>query len=127
CEEWTYSGYPIWYFSHALPWRAAALAAAVAFGFGHAYQGARGVAVGVVLGAFLAGVYFLTGSLFASMVSHALMDLHTGDLAWRAYEREADEEALASSRDGEQPATAAVEGEPAAPHATPSPEPDHAP
>ena len=33
------------FFSHALPWWAAALATAVAFGFGHAYQGARGVVV----------------------------------------------------------------------------------
>lgn len=112
CEELLYRGYLIWYFTHALPWWAAALVTAVAFGFGHAYQGARGVAVGTVLGTFLAAVYFVTGSLFASIVIHALMDLHTGDLAWRAYEQEAHEQGP-QSYDEE------------APHATV--EPDRAP
>jgi uncharacterized protein len=94
CEELLYRGYLIWYFSHVMPWWAAALAAALAFGFGHAYQGARGIATTALLGAFLAAVYFVTGSLYASMLIHALMDLHSGDLAWRAYEAEpADREA----------------------------------
>ncbi len=89
CEELLYRGYLIWYFSHALPWWGAGLVTAVAFGFGHAYQGARGVVVTGLLGAFLAAVYFLTGSLYASMLIHFLMDLHSGDLAWRVYETEA--------------------------------------
>jgi membrane protease YdiL (CAAX protease family) len=91
CEELLYRGYLIWYFSHIMPWWAAALAAAVAFGIGHAYQGARGVAVTTLLGVFLAAVYFVTGSLYASMLIHALMDLHSGDLAWRVYESEGDD------------------------------------
>jgi membrane protease YdiL (CAAX protease family) len=95
CEELLYRGYLIWYFTHAMPWWAAALVAALAFGFGHAYQGARGVATTTLLGAFLAAVYFVTGSLYASMLIHALMDLHSGDLAWRAYAAEpADRTAL---------------------------------
>ena len=89
CEELLYRGYLIWYFSHALPWWAAGLVSALAFGMGHAYQGTRGVAVTTLLGAFLAAVYFLSGSLFVPMVIHALMDLHTGDMARRAYEHEA--------------------------------------
>lgn len=89
CEELLYRGYLIWYFSHALPWWGAGLVTAVAFGFGHAYQGARGVVVTGLLGAFLAAIYFLTGSLYASMLIHCLMDLHSGDLAWRVYESEA--------------------------------------
>ena len=88
CEELLYRGYLIWYFSHVLPWWAAGLVTAVAFGFGHAYQGARGVVVTTLLGAFLAAVYFLTGSLYASMLIHVLMDLHSGDLAWRVFESE---------------------------------------
>ena len=88
CEELLYRGYLVWYFSHALPWWAASLVTAVAFGLGHAYQGARGVITTTLLGAFLAAVYFVTGSLFASMLIHFLMDLHSGDLAWRVFERE---------------------------------------
>lgn len=88
CEEMLYRGYLIWYFSHVMPWWAAGLVTAVAFGFGHAYQGARGVTVTSLLGAFLAAIYFLTGSLYASMLIHYLMDLHSGDLAWRVYESE---------------------------------------
>ena len=54
----------------------------------HLYQGARGVVVTTLLGAFLAAVYFVTGSLYAAMLIHALMDLHTGDMAWRVYAHE---------------------------------------
>ena len=73
-------------FSHALPWWGALPAASLAFGLGHAYQGFRGVVQTGLVGAFFGAVYFVTGSLWASMVLHALMDLHTGHLAWRAYE-----------------------------------------
>jgi len=72
----------------------------LAFGVGHAYQGARGVVITTLLGVFLAAVYFLTGSLYASMLIHALMDLHTGDLAWRAYERERQEAAASPGEPG---------------------------
>ncbi len=125
CEEVLYRGYLIWYFSHALPWWAAALVAAAAFGLGHAYQGARGVAVGTLLGAFLAAVYFLTGSLFTSMLIHALMDLHTGDLAWRAYERESQDAARGPRPAVEAAAAGAGEAEDDG-AMTPTPEPDDA-
>jgi membrane protease YdiL (CAAX protease family) len=126
CEELLYRGYLIWYFSHALPWWAAALAAAVAFGFGHAYQGPRGVVVGTILGGFLAAVYFLTGSLYAPMVFHALMDLHTGDLAWRAYAREREETAV-TRRDAAVGPVAGVGGtEPGVTSAITNPESDDA-
>ena len=88
CEELLYRGYLIWYFSHALPWWAAAIVASVVFGFGHLYQGTRGVIVTGLLGAFLAAVYFVTGSLYPAMLIHGLMDLHTGDMAWRVYAHE---------------------------------------
>ena len=99
CEELLYRGYLIWYFSHIMPWWAAGLVTALAFGIGHAYQGARGVAVTSVLGAFLAAVYFVSGSLYASMLIHTLMDLHSGDLAWRVYEAERQELAADAGHD----------------------------
>lgn len=98
CEELLFRGYLIWYFSHVMPWWAAGLVTAVAFGFGHVYQGARGVIVTSLLGAFLAAICFLTGSLYSAMLIHYLMDLHSGDLAWRVYESEgADAEAQAAA------------------------------
>jgi membrane protease YdiL (CAAX protease family) len=88
CEELLYRGYLTWYLSHALPWGFAVAASALAFGVGHAYQGLRGVAQTTLVGAFLGVVYYLSGSLFVAMAIHALMDLHSGHLAWRAYEAE---------------------------------------
>lgn len=88
CEELLYRGFLIWYLVHWFGLFPAAAISAVIFGFGHLYQGWRGVLTTGAVGAFLAGVYLLTGSLFASMVIHALMDLHSGNLAFHAYARE---------------------------------------
>jgi hypothetical protein len=112
CEELLYRGYIIWYLSHWFAiWPAAALAAVV-FGIGHAYQGWRGVITTAFVGAFLAAVYILTGSLYPGMIMHALMDAHSGHLMQRAYERErvAAEEVAAPERT-EAPAVAADAGE----------------
>ena len=87
CEETLYRGYLIWYLGHWMGVYPAALAASVVFGFGHAYQGARGVAVTAMVGAFMSAVYLVTGSLIASMVLHALMDLHAGHMAHAAFTR----------------------------------------
>jgi membrane protease YdiL (CAAX protease family) len=110
CEEVLFRGYLTWYFAHVMPWWAAMLAAALAFGLGHAYQGARGVLVTALVGLFLGAVYWLTGSLMLSMLMHALMDLHSGDLAWRVYESEADD--FRPLRGPSQEAGAAGEGDP---------------
>ena len=37
--------------------------------------------MGSMVGLFMSGVYLITGSLVASMVLHALMDLHAGFVA----------------------------------------------
>ena len=57
------------------------------FGFGHAYQGVRGMFTTAIVGAFFSAVYLLTGSLYAGMLMHALMDAHSGHLMWAAYDR----------------------------------------
>lgn len=88
CEELLYRGYLIWYLTHWLALAPAVLVAGVIFGFGHAYQGLRGIAVTTLVGLFMSAVYLLTGSLFASMVFHALMDLHAGHVARVAFARE---------------------------------------
>jgi membrane protease YdiL (CAAX protease family) len=87
CEELLYRGYLTWYFSHVLSWWPAGLLAALAFGLGHAYQGARGVVTTGLVGVFLFAMYAVTGSLYVPMGLHALMDLHSGHLALKAYEQ----------------------------------------
>jgi membrane protease YdiL (CAAX protease family) len=85
CEELLYRGYLIWYLQHWLSLALAVAVAAIIFGAGHFYQGVRGMLLTAVVGAFLAGVYLVSGSLFAAMAIHALMDLHAGRTALRAY------------------------------------------
>jgi len=92
CEEILYRGYLIWYLSawmDVIP--AAALSTAI-FGIGHAYQGGRGILQTTAVGALLAGVYLVSGSLYLSMTLHFLMDLHSGHLMLKAYEREVERE-----------------------------------
>jgi hypothetical protein len=89
CEELLYRGYLIWYLQHWLPLAFAIGVAAIIFGVGHFYQGPRGVLLTTVVGAFMAGVYLVTGSLFACMALHALMDLYSGRVTFQAYQRPA--------------------------------------
>jgi membrane protease YdiL (CAAX protease family) len=88
CEELLYRGYLIWYLSHWFSVYPAAALASLLFGIGHVYQGWRGVITTGFVGVFLAAVYLITGSLYAGMVMHALMDAHSGHLMQAAYERE---------------------------------------
>ncbi|MBI5709912.1 MAG: CPBP family intramembrane metalloprotease [Candidatus Eisenbacteria bacterium] len=102
CEELLYRGYLIWYFGHftgffgftrvsdlagLAAFGGAALASSVLFGFGHAYQGWRGMALTTAVGLFLAAVYWVTRSLAAPALIHALMDAHAGHVMRRAYAR----------------------------------------
>lgn len=87
CEEVLYRGYLTWYFSAWMgPWPAAAASAAV-FGVGHLYQGPRGIVQTGLLGGVLGAVYLVSGSLYPCMALHALVDLHSGHLMMRAYQR----------------------------------------
>jgi membrane protease YdiL (CAAX protease family) len=47
----------------------------VAFGFAHLYQGLRGVVLTGIVGAVFASLVLTTGSLFAAMAIHAMIDL----------------------------------------------------
>ncbi len=90
CEELIYRGYFLWYLQMlGLPLLPAAAIACVIFGFAHLYQGTRGVMMTTIVGAFLTGVYLLSGSLFAGMLIHALMDLYAGRMLYEVYRREA--------------------------------------
>ena len=103
CEEILYRGYMIWYLSAWVfvlpaliplreffvqhPFLVAAAGSSLIFGVGHAYQGLRGVLLTAAVGGFLAAVYWVTRSLFAGMLVHALMDLHAGYVTHLAYSR----------------------------------------
>ena len=100
CEEILYRGYLFWYLAHVMGPLPAAALASVCFGLGHLYQGWRGVMLTAVLGGFFAALYAVSGSLYAGMLIHALMDLHSGHLAFVAYARAARADA---------PATAAIQ------------------
>jgi uncharacterized protein len=93
CEEALYRGFVLWYLG---AWAAlvvpapqvfavAAAASSVVFGLGHAYQGPRNVLVTALVGGFLAAVVWITGSLYAAMLIHALMDLEAGHTSYAAH------------------------------------------
>lgn len=89
CEELLFRGYLLWYGAQLMPWPAAAVLQALAFGLGHAYQGPRGIVLTGFAGLFFTGVRLVAGSVLPAMLVHALMDLHAGDLARRVFPAEA--------------------------------------
>ncbi|MEO5989513.1 MAG: CPBP family intramembrane glutamic endopeptidase [Candidatus Eisenbacteria bacterium] len=85
CEELLFRGFLFWLFTHFLPFWGAAALQAVLFGIGHAYQGPKGIVATTLAGIFLTGVLIVSGSLYAPMLVHALMDLNAGDMGRRAF------------------------------------------
>ena len=88
CEEFLFRGYLGWFAALVLPFPVAPAAQALVFGICHAYQGWRGIILTTFAGAFLTAVVLVTGSLWPSILIHALMDLHAGDLARRVFPRD---------------------------------------
>jgi membrane protease YdiL (CAAX protease family) len=82
CEEILYRGYLLYYLRAMLPGAAAVVAAIVVFGLAHAYQGRRGILLTGIAGAAAMGLYLFTGSLAASIVLHATVDLANGYMAY---------------------------------------------
>jgi membrane protease YdiL (CAAX protease family) len=81
CEEILFRG---WLMAFLVPFTGVAGAVVVSsllFGLAHAYQGVGGTIKAGVLGALMAGMYVLTGSLLAPILVHALIDLASGQIA----------------------------------------------
>jgi membrane protease YdiL (CAAX protease family) len=97
CEELLFRGFVTWALAHVLPgaWQVL-LAQAALFGLAHAYQGVRGIVTTGFVGLVMGLLVWITGSLWASMIVHALMDLHAGDLMLRVREADAAAPAAAS-------------------------------
>lgn len=78
CEELLYRGFMPAYLVRifpGVPFFAAILIAAVLFGLGHIYQKLTGVLGTGIMGLLFGFLYFFTGSLYLSMILHALFDL----------------------------------------------------
>jgi membrane protease YdiL (CAAX protease family) len=82
CEEIMYRGFFIAYmepFSGIWP---AVFLSSLVFGLGHAYQGTKGILKTSIAGLIMAGLYQLTGTLWAPMVLHASIDAVNGYLGF---------------------------------------------
>jgi membrane protease YdiL (CAAX protease family) len=86
CEEIIYRGFLIAYFTAFVGLIPALLLSSFVFGLGHAYQGWRGIVKVSVIGVVMGGIYLLTGSLWAPIVLHAILDITSGLLGRRAME-----------------------------------------
>ena len=82
CEELVYRGYLMAYLTTLAGTPAAVLLSSAAFGIGHAYQGPAGMAKTFGVGLTMALVSLLTGSLWAPILLHALIDI-TGGMVGR--------------------------------------------
>ena len=96
CEELLYRGYLIAYLERGIGLVPAVIVGAMIFGFGHLYQGRRGMLTTALVGLVFGVIFRVSGSLWIAMALHALADAHSGHLAWVAWRREpVDEEPLA--------------------------------
>ncbi len=86
CEEIIFRGYLIAYLMAVLttPFWIAAILSSLVFGLSHNYQGPSGILRTAAVGGVLALFYGLTGSLWAPMVVHAVMDITSGRIAHAA-------------------------------------------
>lgn len=94
CEELIYRGFLIWVFRPWLGLWGAALVSTIAFGLGHAYQGAPGAIRAAAVGALFALLTIATGSIVPAIVLHALLDLISGEVSYALF---ADETGAAAS------------------------------
>ena len=75
-EELTFRGFVFNAFRRYLPGWAAIILGGIAFGFAHLQPGNAGAIAPLAAGGMvLAWVYYRTGSLFASMITHATFNL----------------------------------------------------
>jgi len=78
CEELLYRGVLLWYLLNYMPAPVAWVAAAVLFGWGHFYQGPKGMIQTAMVGAAMLALYVISGSLWVSMAVHVAIDVNSG-------------------------------------------------
>jgi membrane protease YdiL (CAAX protease family) len=84
CEELIYRGLLLTMLTALVGLWPAVLLSSVAFGIGHAYQGAGGVARTGLVGVIMALAAVFSGSLFVVMLMHAVLDIVQGRLIFAA-------------------------------------------
>ena len=87
CEEVVFRGFLIAYFAalFGVPLWGAALISSIAFGMAHMYQGPVGMLRTGAVGLVFAVLYLMTGSLWAPILAHAVMDLASGHMGFLAF------------------------------------------
>lgn len=81
-EEILYRGFLTWYLSGLFGLWLTVLLSSALFGLAHLYQGWKGVLRTGAAGVVLSGLYLLTGSLWAPMLLHALVNIIGGLVAF---------------------------------------------
>jgi len=84
CEELLFRGFLLVFLTALLGTLPAVALSSLAFGAGHAYQGVTGILKTGGVGLVLAGLFLLTGSLWPPMLLHAMLDVNSGYLGYRA-------------------------------------------
>jgi len=90
-EEVLWRGFLIWYLSQYMPVWAAALASAIGFGLGHAYQGISHLPQVTVVGIVFAALYVISGSIWLPIILHAALDILQGRQAYDVFGRSGSE------------------------------------
>lgn len=86
CEEFIYRGVLMAALALHVGLWPAAVVSSVVFGLGHAYQGPSGIVRTGVIGLAFAAMTIFTGSLWAPMLVHAVLDIFQGRVLARAAE-----------------------------------------
>ena len=89
-EELFFRGFAMAYFAAWGGTVAAVFLSSVLFGLGHLYLGWKHVIRTAVLGVFFALIALAAGSLWPGMLIHALIDMNSGDLGYRAFGEDRD-------------------------------------
>jgi membrane protease YdiL (CAAX protease family) len=87
CEELLYRGYVMWYLSAWTGLAGAVAVSSILFGAGHLYLDRRSAVRAGIVGAVMAGIVLLSGSLWPAMLVHAAVDMNSGSLAFHALKR----------------------------------------
>lgn len=86
CEELLYRGMLLAALTPLLGTWGAVFAGAAVFGLGHAYQGRMGILKTGLVGLAMGALTVLSGSLFAAMAVHTVVDMTSGRMMRRALE-----------------------------------------
>ena len=97
CEELMFRGYLVWMLTPWLGVWGAAAVSALTFGFGHSYQGIKYAPRAFAAGIGLQLLALLSGSILPGILLHALIDLGSGYVTYRAMQAPAVSEVAESA------------------------------